>query len=522
MALKSNLVNLDAMIKREDFAATDVEAASFETVTTISLRDFTPGGLLGPSLRKPDFQRETNHWVPEQVVSLLDCFVNGDLIPSVILWQSPTYLFVIDGGHRLSVLRAWVEDDYGDGPTSQAFFGYQISSEQRKTAIRTREMVAQKVGTWAHYQARSADPNLDAAERKRLIAVISRGLPIQWVRGDADKAESSFFKINTKGTPLDDVEELLLRSRRKPVPIAARAVIRAGKGHKYWSAFPAPITKQIESAASSLHSSLFDPEINTPIKTLDLPLGGPKGLRTALQVLIEVILIAVRDQNGLPKGVADLVDDPDGTETLDVLNKTLGLIRRLTGNDGGSLGLHPAVYFYGPTGRHSGAMFMGTVTLIARKLANNDKNFFKKFSTIRAKLETILVDHKDLIATILQKLVSARRIERYATLLDETISALAKGESVSDSDIVRFAGLDGKILTGTGIGAPKQFSDDAKSLVFIQSALASAVKCPLCNGFLDTVKSVSYDHIQRAQHGGAAVAGNLQLTHPYCNQSVKN
>ena len=90
MALRSNLVNLDAMIKREDFAASDTEPSSFENVSTISLRDFTKGGLIGPSLRKPDFQRETNHWTPDQVVSLLECFVNGDLIPSVILWQSPT------------------------------------------------------------------------------------------------------------------------------------------------------------------------------------------------------------------------------------------------------------------------------------------------------------------------------------------------------------------------------------------------------------------------------------------------
>lgn len=94
------------MIKREDFASTDIAAEGFENVSTISLRDFTSGGLIGPSLRKPDFQRETIHWGPEQVVSLLRCFINGDLIPSVILWQSPTYLFVIDGGHRLSVLKA--------------------------------------------------------------------------------------------------------------------------------------------------------------------------------------------------------------------------------------------------------------------------------------------------------------------------------------------------------------------------------------------------------------------------------
>jgi hypothetical protein len=138
MAGRANLVNLDAMIKRADFASEEAEESLFENVSTISVRDFTKGGLIGPNLRKPDFQRETNHWNPQQVVSLLECFTSGDLIPSVILWQSPTYLFVIDGGHRLSVLRAWIEDDYGDGPLSQAYFGGEISKEQKKIAEKWR------------------------------------------------------------------------------------------------------------------------------------------------------------------------------------------------------------------------------------------------------------------------------------------------------------------------------------------------------------------------------------------------
>src|ERR1043166_1876037 len=112
MAAKTRLVNLDAMIPRADFALQDDrDATSYEKFPSISVRDFKPDGLIRPSLRKPDFQRDTNPWSPEQVVSLLECFINGDLIPSVIVWKSPTYFFVIDGGHRLSAIRAWVEDD---------------------------------------------------------------------------------------------------------------------------------------------------------------------------------------------------------------------------------------------------------------------------------------------------------------------------------------------------------------------------------------------------------------------------
>lgn len=79
MASRSNLVNLDAMIKRSDFAEKAEQIITYDNAPSISIRDFIRGGLLGPSLRKPDFQRETNHWTPEQVVSLP--FHNLDIPP---------------------------------------------------------------------------------------------------------------------------------------------------------------------------------------------------------------------------------------------------------------------------------------------------------------------------------------------------------------------------------------------------------------------------------------------------------
>ena len=522
MATAAKAVNLDAMIRREDFAAIDGDQGMHENVTTISVRDFTDGGLLGNALRKPDFQRETNHWRPEQVVRLLECFVSGDLIPSVILWQSPTCVFVIDGGHRLSALRAWIEDDYGDGPLSQPFFGYDISNEQRKIADQTRTMVKERVGSWQHYRQRSKNENLDPVEKRKVNTAIARGIPIQWVKGDADRAETSFFTINTKGTALDNVEELLLKNRKKPISIASRAIIRAGKGHKYWSSFPESSRVEVEEKAKRLHEVLFEPEVTRPVKTLDLPLGGPKGVRTALEALIELNLIATRNQQGEPKSIDKTDDDNKGQETLSTLTKTLQLMQRITGNAKGSLGLHPAVYFYGPTGRHSSPMFMGTVALFAAKLANNDKSYFQKFTSVRPKLEAVLINNKDLISTILQRVLSNRRNERFRTLLEAIVSELLESREVTQEFLVNAAGLAGKVITGNTSSTSETFSEDTKSQVFIHVALAQALKCPICSGYMDVTKSVSYDHAQRVREGGSGTAQNCDLTHPYCNQAIKS
>lgn len=522
MSYRKQLVNLDAMILRADFATQPESEQTYDMVPTISLRDFTPGALVGPNLRKPDFQRETNHWSPNQVLSLLQCFVNGDLIPSVILWKSPTNIFVIDGGHRLSVLRAWVEDDYGDGPVSHMFFDRNIPLDQKKVAEKTRALVNGSIGSFKHVQAKLVQGDLATDEKRKLNAVISRALSIQWVNGNADKAESAFFKINTEGTPLDDIEELLLKTRHKPISIAARAVIRAATGHKYWSAFPEDVSVEIEEMARVIHKLIFEPDLNTPVKTLDLPLGGAKGIRVALRTLLDFVLIACRNQQGDPRTINAQDDDPDGSATVQALKRIWELAARMTGNNQGSLGLHPAVYFYGPSGQHQVPMFMGTATLIKQKLLNNDHTFFRKFSSCRASLEKALVEHKSIIALVIQGYVSKQRVDKYAAFLDALIERLQSGSPLSVEDVVSLSGLTGKVLVGGSPVETSNFSDDVKSETFIKRALQSAVRCSICGGYLDPSKSVSYDHVVRKREGGDGAVGNCELTHPYCNQSVKN
>ena len=66
-------------------------------------------------LRKPDFQRATWSWTPEDCVDLLNAVMNEQVVPSVIMWYGEDGTrFVLDGGHRISVLLAWIKDDWGD------------------------------------------------------------------------------------------------------------------------------------------------------------------------------------------------------------------------------------------------------------------------------------------------------------------------------------------------------------------------------------------------------------------------
>ena len=224
-------VNLDALIPREDFEIDDKVNAGLKK-HTISAEDIKSDSFFFQTLRKPDFQRETNEWEPERVSELIKSFIGGELIPAVILWRSQSgYLFVIDGSHRLSAIAAWVNDDYGDGKSSQEFYEGALPSEQREVAENTRSLVNKEIGAYTHHRSaleNKAEYPKHVVEQARNLG--SLAIQLQWVEGDISKAEGSFFKINQQAAPIDKTELKLLRDRRKPTSVAARAIIRSGYG----------------------------------------------------------------------------------------------------------------------------------------------------------------------------------------------------------------------------------------------------------------------------------------------------
>jgi hypothetical protein len=131
-----------------------------------------------------------------------------------------------------------------------------------------------------------------------------------------------------------------------------------------------------------------------------------------------------------------------------------------------------------------------------------------------------LITYKDLIATILQRQTSRQRTRAYESLLDSLIEGVRSNASFTDEWFVNAAGLQGKVVTGSARTQAVEFSDNVKSQAFITAALQGALRCPLCGGYLDPEKSVSYDHKERKRDGGTGEVGNVQMTHPYCNQGV--
>jgi HNH endonuclease len=250
-------------------------------------------------------------------------------------------------------------------------------------------------------------------------------------------------------------------------------------------------------------------------------LGGSVSPVDALSLLIEFLTIAgSRDEK--IKSIGEYPEDQTGEATIGILSKSLEVLNRITGNSPGSLGLHPAVYFYNERGKYSRFLFLGLTSLIAEKIRSNDGAFFKAFARGRERLERFLVENKSLLGIILQNMGKGQRVPKMSDLFKFLVAQSSAGLEVKPEAAIEHIGLRGRIFDVTGVQTTPHFTDDTKSMAFVRDAIASALKCPLCKGLLDPKKSVSYDHKIRVADGGTGDLDNVQLVHPYCNSAVKN
>ncbi|NVK22349.1 MAG: DUF262 domain-containing protein [Kangiellaceae bacterium] len=514
-------VNLDALIPREDFDVKDSISSSARNINTIGVRDLEyQKSFFFQALRKPDFQRETNEWDQSKIASLIESFLDGDLIPAVILWKSSGgYTFVIDGAHRLSALAAWINDDYGDGPISKEFYEGIIPTEQIETSDKARRIIRREIGLFSDYELAIKNPEKVKPEIvERAMNIGSLAIQVQWVEGDAQKAEASFFKINQKATPIDKTELKLLESRRKPNGIATRAILRSGKGHKYWSNFDPEYQEDVQALASEINDILFKPSFKTPIKTLDLPIGG-KNFSSSGQMLILDFVNNVNDID--PK--SDMEDDITGEYTVKILKKCLKVARLINSNHASSLGLHPSVYFYSKEGRYKQASFSIIVSFV---LELRKRKAFDKFTEVRELFESALLKYDDLVRQINRKYrTSSAALKHVVFLYFMLIDKLQSTQNIDRAVEEIIQSTEFNYLTTRNDSEQQSlgldFSKDQKSEVFIKEAIKNATKCKICRGLIH-MNSISIDHKERKRDGGTAAIDNGQVTHPYCNTGYKN
>lgn len=508
---------LDALIGRDDFEVQDqAHNSQGPHKTTLSYSDFEIPGFFFSSLRKPDFQRETNEWDLEKVKDLVESFLDGDLVPAIILWKyADSYTFVIDGAHRISAIAAWVNDDYGDGKISRKFFDNAIPEQQIEAAKKARQIINQEIGSFKDFKDALFEPEVAVEHvRKRLKNFGTRALQLQWVDGDSKKAESSFFKINQKSTPISDTEIAILEARRKPAGLCSRAILRGGQGYKYWKVFEPDLSNKIQSEAEIINDLIFKPQLLTPIKTLDLPLGGKNHASNSLSMVFELVKL-------LGANIHD--EDKNGGETLKALVEIKKSLQRVNDSHQSSLGLHPAVYIYSQSGNFRVSCFHAII-VFAKELSESRK--LKIFTKHRVEFENIIIKSDIVIQQIVRKARQANiavvpLVRFFHAILEKLVSATNVDDilvELGKSNEFSYINLDEIHQSDTD---STSFSKSTKSAAYLAEAISSAPRCKICGGILHP-KSISIDHKIRKEDGGTSSFDNAQLSHPYCNSTYKN
>jgi len=536
--MPTSLVNLDAFIKREEFSVITTSPTTLQTSpTSILISELEPERIWLQLLRKPDFQRETANWDAERVAELVESFAQGDLIPAVILWKAESgNIFVIDGSHRLSALIAWVKDDYGDKEISLEFFQNFIPIEQKKAAERTRKLVNDSIGSYQDLKAVLRNQQNSSAEQIRLAKnVFGTAIQLQWVVGNSATAERSYFKINMQAVTIDKTELDIIKCRRKPNALATRSLIRAGTGHKYWSAFPHQTQVDIEKTARDIYDTMFKPPIETPLRTLDLPVAGKGYSGESVKMVFDLVNLInnvspdMWREKTIKKGKAKtedmpdkvLPDDDNGTQTLQYLKEVRKLAIRIGSNDPSSLGLHPVVYFYGATGRFLPMTFLAVAGFMKEL---EKRNAFAEFTRIRSGFEDFLLENRGFVNQIGHEVIGGEKRVKATLLMYEVLfEELTRGGSKQHIIEQMRSHKELKFLhepVAENIEYGKTFSVDTKSAAYLREAIDKSPRCAICNARLH-FKSISFDHKGRKEDGGLGTPDNAQLTHPYCNTGYK-
>jgi hypothetical protein len=505
---------------------------------------------------KPDFQRATCAWDADDCIKFLKSVLRRRIIPSIILWRSSDsgLVYVLDGAHRLSVIRAWMLDDWGD--KADDFYKKNESYDEIISASRiVRQAVNEVIGPFQEFVDAYKEWNKIAfdggtplhsmsarrAEMARFYSDIiasSRTLHAQWEDGDYSAAEESFLAINRQGVRLDELESLLIEYRNGSLARVIMSIANAGAAGHYWpeppksDPLPTALAEKLVTfnlRCGNIHRTMFVPPFDSRVLDVNVPFIVAPGHFRLQQHLIELLpLLTEGEAVGSEKLPALLSKDYKGNAQEVIINADILLttIEKKLDHLGGrssaslSLALVPLIYWYNRKGSFVRALMYGWMHWMlsgtdadvqARKIA---------FSSVRGELENVLARYKDEFAEIQHRAgAGLKSLSKISTFIQDLVSLLVDTRS-TDSAVLddKLRSLFGAKATASGgAGKSRSFTKAGRAEINVRELLRASVTCEICGGVVDLKQGVQYDHKELYAAGGLSIPENGRPTHPFCN-----
>lgn len=536
------------------------------------MREGTSGEpTLASFLRKPDFQRATLSWTANDCVLLLQSIVDRLVVPSIILWTSAnsSYRYILDGAHRISVVKAWLSNDWGDKVAPQVAEDEDQEQDFKAAAQEVRDLLHTSIGSFSDYrrayeekrriQEADGKPEneMDDSNFQRAVFFedyigLQIAFPVLWVEGDYDIAERSFLRINQGGKSLTGWETRIIEYRNSSAMRVIMSVCSPTSEEHYWpkartnGGIQDTAITSIHDGIHQLRSTVFTPMPRRPFVPERHPIIGGISQDKKPDYLGELLCV-LQGGKGIDSEILALLDiDKDASHeqilsngknltsrALDGLSHLIAIenVMPSTGKyQNRSLGIVPLLYFYQDTGEFISSLVYGFVywmlngspiDIMARKRA---------FSAYRKSFERILFLRKpDVVTGLSRKTGSGTKVTApTAVYFDQLLRTIIRYQGNVELPAFR---ADYLAFTKNLLGkeAPTEFDlPDIESGGRFFSPRQKAVKayrlhfqhhtpCEICGGFIDLTTTVQHDHKVDFATGGKTTTSNQQIAHPFCN-----
>lgn len=515
-------------------------------------------------VRKPDFQRETNAWTPKDCVAFLDSVVSGRIIPSIILWRNneDNSIYVLDGAHRLSVLRAWMSDDWGD--KAGDYYVRRDESLIRDAALKTREEVQKEIGSFVEFleswQEHKTIADNGGAPRKELsprkfsqasfysdIVGSYKTLYVQWEKGDYKSAEQSFLRINRSGQALDPWEATLIEHRQSSYARSIMSIANGGESGHYWPELKedseddlVEAVKTFPEKAEKIHRILFVPPFRLPVISLSVPMMVAPEYFQKHKYLLEIIPILVdqeiaQEEQQIKIMKKDVYADPNVIikEADRILSKTESNLEHFLSleHSSKSLSIIPLFYWYNRQAKYARGLFYGFVFWLLSGSEEKVRERKLFLSANRDRFEHILFHLKSEIASLQEKggagLNATKRVATFLQKLFELFQEKPTLEVGSDeleteviSILTELARLPARRQKSSKTS--RNYTRTDKSQINVRELFESSIRCHICGGIVNLhYGGLQYDHVEDYAESGVTDPDTGKPTHPFCNRHKK-
>jgi hypothetical protein len=533
------------------------EEAQLHKKDYLEYRDFLPddsGLSIWDRLRKPEFQRATNGWEDEKIVNLIKTLRENQVIPGVILWLNTEtgHIFVLDGAHRLSTVRAWITDDWGGSPAAAAY-GY-VEDGDVEAAGRARLKIDEEIGSFEAIREAGKryrrivdegkkvsdflDPDTESKGRFMYNLNTSLRIPIQWVSGDYKTAEHSFININTGGTPLSDSEVLYLKNRRSPVARAMTGIVSNGSKPYLWLKY----REECDKLSRSLYDVVLGPSDSPPAaRVSDYPVCLVKKQKNFerylfLQGIFCTVMLGGTGEDNLRAVMEDFANEASdeivATKTLECLQRVKSAISSVHSNQSHSLGLYPAFYFYTNKGQYKDLLFLLFLSWSSQGTQEQILNRKIRFTLARDLFEEVWMMGKEAVFQCFGRKgagpfrMTLRHVDMLQRLMDLTLDFKSKSKAAIDVLDEFLRDVDPKIHSDflkqheQEQGRPYGRFSEATKLhgEFLALFHGATHRCATCGGRV-LLGSHQADHEKKRSDGGTSGIENLDIKHPFCNNN---